>query len=248
MKALILAAGRGERMRPLTDRLPKPLLELAGKPLIVWQIERLRRAGLRELVINLGWLGDRLAEALGDGARWDLRIDYSREPEQAWETGGAVATALPLLGGPEAAPFAVLSADIYTEFDYARLHAAAARIAADPGSTSAHFVLADNPAHHPGGDMALDPGGRVRREGDMLNYGNIAVFHAGLFAGRPARQAWKLFPWLYSEVEAGRVSGEHWRGAWHNLGTPEQLAELDARLRVGDGASSASQRRGAARG
>ena len=246
MKALILAAGRGERMRPLTDRLPKPLLELAGKPLIVWQIERLRRAGLRELVINLGWLGDRLAEALGDGSRWDLRIDYSREPEQAWETGGAVATALPLLGGPEAAPFAVLSADIYTEFDYARLHAAAARIAADPGSTSAHFVLADNPAHHPGGDMALDPGGRVRREGDMLNYGNIAVFHAGLFAGRPARQAWKLFPWLYSEVEAGRVSGEHWRGAWHNVGTAQQLAELDALLRAG-GEPAAAAEQGAAR-
>ena len=246
MKALILAAGRGERMRPLTDRLPKPLLELAGKPLIVWQIERLRLAGIRDLVVNLGWLGERLAEALGDGSRWDARIAYSREPEQAWETGGAVATALPLLGGPEAAPFAVLSADIYTEFDYARLHDAAARIAADPRATSAHFVLADNPAHHPGGDMALDAGGRVRREGERLNYGNIAVFHAGLFAGRPARQAWKLFPWLYAEVEAGRVSGEHWRGAWHNLGTPGQLAELDARLRAG--AWPDPQRSGAARG
>jgi MurNAc alpha-1-phosphate uridylyltransferase len=248
VKALILAAGRGERMRPLTDRMPKPLLELAGKPLIVWQIERLRRAGIRDLVVNLGWLGDRLADALGDGSRWDARIVYSREPEQAWETGGAVATALPLLGGADAPPFAVLSADIYTEFDYARLHEAAASIAADPRATSAHFVLADNPPHHPGGDMALDAGGRVRREGVKLNYGNIAVFHAGLFAGRPARQAWKLFPWLYAEVDAGRVSGEHWRGAWHNVGTPEQLAELDARLRADATDLSPALRRGLARG
>ena len=232
MRALILAAGRGQRMRPLTDRLPKPLLQVGGKALIVWQIERLARAGVRELVINLGWLGARIPEALGDGSRWGVRIEYSPEPEQAWETGGAVATALPLLGGADAPPFAVLSADIYTEYDYTRLHAAAARIAADPHATRAHFVLADNPPHHPEGDMALDAGGRVRRHGSLLNYGNIAVFHPGLFAGRPARQAWKLFPWLYEQVEAGRVSGEHWRGAWFNVGTPDELAALDARLRA----------------
>ncbi|MDE2121038.1 MAG: nucleotidyltransferase family protein, partial [Betaproteobacteria bacterium] len=148
-----------------------------------------------------------------------------------WETGGGVATALPLLGGPDGAPFAVLSADIYTEYDYARLHDAAARIAADRRSTRAHFVLADNPPHHPLGDMALDPEGRVRRSGDLLNYGNIGVFDPALFADRPVRQAWKLFPWLYAEVEAGRVSGEHWRGAWFNVGTPEELAALDASLR-----------------
>lgn len=232
MRALILAAGRGQRMRPLTDTLPKPLLELAGKPLIVWQIERLARAGVRDLVVNLGWLGPRIAEALGDGARWGVRIRYSPEPEQPWETGGAVATALPLLGGAQGAPFAVLSADIHTDYDYARLAAAQARIAADPRATSAHFVLVDNPPHHPRGDMALDAQGRVRRAGQLLNYGNIAVFHAGLFADRPARQPWKLFPWMYAEVDAGRVSGEHWRGAWFNLGTPEQLAELDRQLRL----------------
>ena len=231
MRALLLAAGRGQRMRPLSDRLPKPLLHVGGKALIEWQIERLARAGVRELVVNLGWLGERLPEALGDGARFGVSIRYSTEPQQAWETGGAVATALPLLGGAQAAPFAVLSADVYTDYDYARLHDAAARIAADPGATSAHFVLADNPPHHAAGDMALDSLGRVRRVGELLNYGNIAVFHAGLFADRPARQAWKLFPWLYREVEAGRVSGEHWRGAWFNVGTPEELAALDARLR-----------------
>ncbi len=246
MRALILAAGRGERMRPLTDHTPKPLLPVGGKALIVWQIEALARAGVRELVVNLGWLGGQLEQALGDGARWGVRIVYSREPEQPWETGGAVATALPLLGGAGGAPFAVLSGDIHTTYDYARLHEAAARIAVDPRSTSAHFVLVDNPPHHPLGDMALDAGGRVRRDGARLNYGNIAVFHAGLFADRPARQAWKLFPWLYAEVDAGRVSGEHWRGAWHNVGTAQQLAELDALLRAG-GEPAAAAEQGAAR-
>ncbi len=231
MRALLLAAGRGQRMRPLTDRVPKPLLEVGGKALIVWQIERLARAGVRDLVINLGWLGWRIPQALGDGARWGVRIRYSEEPEQAWETGGAVATALPLLGGAEGPPFAVLSADIYTDYDYARLRQAASRIQADAHATRAHFVLADNPAYHPQGDMALDADGRVRRQGRLLNYGNIAVFDAALFAGRPARQAWKLFPWLYAEVEAGRVSGEHWRGTWFNVGTPEDRQALDARLR-----------------
>ncbi len=232
MRALLLAAGRGERMRPLSDHLPKPLLELAGKPLIVWQIEALARAGIADLVINLGWQGQRIADALGDGARWGVRLAYSREPEQAWETGGAVATALPLLGGAQAPPFAVLSADIHTDFDYSRLFAAQARIAADARATSAHFVLVDNPPHHPQGDMALGADGRVQRHGRLLNYGNIAVFDAALFADRPARQPWKLFPWLYAQVEAGRVSGEHWRGRWFNIGTPQQLAEVDALLRA----------------
>lgn len=234
MRALVLAAGRGLRMRPLSDRVPKPLLELAGKPLIVWQIERLRDAGIRDLVVNLGWLGAQIPARLGDGAALGVRLRYSIEPEdQPWETGGGVTTALPLLQQDEPGPFAVVSGDIYTDFDYARLHAAAARIAADPTATSAHFVLADNPPHHPGGDMALDVGGRVRRDGVLLNYGNIAVFHPALFADRPARQPWKLFPWMYAEVAAGRVGGEHHRGVWHNVGTPEELAALDAALAAG---------------
>ena len=161
-----------------------------------------------------------------------MRIAYSAEPQEAYETGGGIATALPLLSAGERAPFAVVSGDIYTGFDYARLHQAAARIAAEPQATSAHFVLTDNPAHHPGGDMALDAAGRVRRAGALLNYGNIGVFHPDLFVSQPARQAWKLFPWMYGEVDAGRVSGEHFRGPWHNLGTPEQLAALDASLRA----------------
>lgn len=230
MRAIILAAGRGERLRPLTDACPKPLLEVGGKPLIVWQIERLRAAGIVELVINVAWLGDRLQAALGDGAGLGVRIDWSVEPE-AYETGGGIATALPLLTRdvPDA-PFAAVSADIYTEFDYARLHAPAQRIAAQPQATCAHFVLVDNPPHHPRGDMALD-GERIRRDGALLNYGNIGVFHPPLFAHQPRNAKWKLFPWAYRHVDEGRVSGEHFRGPWENIGTADQLATLDAALR-----------------
>ena len=232
MRALLLAAGRGQRMSPLSDDCPKPLLEVGGKPLLVWQIERLRDAGIDELVINLGWRGEHIVQRLHDGAALGVRIVYSPEPQTAWETGGAVASALPLLRDAHDAPFAVLSADVYTDYDYARLHEAAARIAGDTG-TSAHFVLTDNPPHHPRGDMALDAAGRVRRQGTLLNYGNIAVFRASLFEARPAHSAWPLFPWLYAEVDAGRVSGEHFRGRWHNVGTPQELAALDAALRGG---------------
>ncbi|WP_038168497.1 N-acetylmuramate alpha-1-phosphate uridylyltransferase MurU [Thiomonas sp. FB-Cd] len=233
MRALILAAGRGSRMQPLSDLTPKPLLPLAHKSLIVWQIERLRNAGVAEFVVNTGWLGAQIPAALGDGSALGVRIVYSEEPEDAYETGGAIATALPLLTSRDHEPFIVVSGDIYTDYDYALLRAAAARIAADPQATTAHFVLTDNPPHHPRGDMALGPDGRVRRLGHRLfNYGNIGVFHPDLFATQPARQAWKLFPWMYAEVDAGRVSGEHFRGVWHNIGTPEQLASLDAELRT----------------
>ncbi len=232
MRALMLVAGRGRRMRPASDVCPKPLLLLAGKPIVEHQIERLRDAGITELVLNPGWLGPRVVEALGDGARLRVRIVYSPEPEDAWETGGAIATALPLLRDARDTPFAVISGDIYTDYDYTRLHAAAARIAVERPGTRAHFVLTDNPDHHPDGDMALDAQGRVRRDGARLNYGNIGVFDPGLFDGAPARQAWKLFPWMYAQVDAGQVSGEHFRGIWHNIGSPEQLAILDAQLRA----------------
>ncbi len=229
MRAIILAAGRGERMRPLTDALPKPWLRVGGKPLIVWQIERLRAAGITELVINVAWLGEVLRSALGDGSAHGVHIDWSIEAE-ALETGGGIATALPwLTRGASDAPFAVVSADIYTEFDYAHLVQAGARIAADPAATCAHFVLVDNPPHHPRGDMALE-GTRIRRDGVRLNYGNIGVFHPSLFADRPRNTRWKLFPWAYDYVDADRVSGEHFQGVWHNIGTPEQLQELDAAL------------------
>ena len=223
--ALILAAGRGERMRPLTDTVPKPLLRVGGRPLIEWQVERLVAAGFGELVVNHSHLGPMIESQLGDGGRFGARIRYSHEP-QALETAGGVVQALALLGG---APFAVVSGDIHTDYDYASLAPRIASIARDPAAHAAHFVLVDNPPYHPGGDMGLEDG-RVTRGGIRLTYGNIAVYHPSLFAGLEPGAPLKLFPWAYRFVEAGRVSGEHFRGAWDNIGTPDQLASLDRRL------------------
>lgn len=224
--ALILAAGRGERMRPLTDATPKPLLSVGGRALIDWQIERLAAAGIRRIAINHAHLGGQLEAAVGDGSRWGVRIAWSREAS-ALETAGGIAKALDLLG---AAPFLVVSGDIYTEFDFSGLGPVAEAIARDPARRAAHFVLVDNPPYHPAGDMGLHEG-RVRREGPLLTYANIAVFHPSLFAGVAAGTHLKLFPWAYRFVDEGRVSGERYAGAWENLGTPAQLAQLDARLR-----------------
>lgn len=223
--ALILAAGRGERLRPLTDILPKPLLPAGGKPLIAWQIERLAAGGFDDIVVNHSHLGRLIEEALGDGSAYGVRVRYSHEP-RALETAGGIVEALPLLGGE---PFAVVSGDIHTDFDYASLRPRIETMARDPDAAAAHFVLVDNPAWHPAGDMAL-ASGRVRREGARLTYGNISVFHPRAFAGI-ARGTWlKLFPWAFALVDAGRVSGEHFRGRWDNVGTAEQLAALDRRI------------------
>lgn len=224
-RALILAAGRGERMRPLTDATPKPLLCAGGKSLIGWQLERLAAAGVRDVVINHAHLGEQLEAALGDGERWGVRIAWSREGT-ALETAGGIAKALALLGE---GPFLVVSADIYTDFDYARLLPVVEAIAADPRAQAAHFVLVDNPPYHPGGDMGL-AGGRIRRAAPLYTYANIAVFHPHLFAGISPGTHLRLFPWAYEFVNAGRVTGEHFRGTWDNVGTPAQLAELDRRL------------------
>jgi MurNAc alpha-1-phosphate uridylyltransferase len=223
--ALILAAGRGERMRPLTDSTPKPLLAVGGKPLIAWQVERLAAGGFRDIVVNHSHLGGMVEAALGDGARFGARLRYSHEP-RALETAGGIAQALPLLGE---APFVVVSGDIHTDFDYASLAPRAAAIAGDFDRHAAHFVLVDNPPWHAAGDMALAEG-RVTRAGDMLTYGNIALFHPRLFEGIAPGTWLKLFPWAYRFVDEGRVSGEHFRGAWDNVGTPAQLAALDRRL------------------
>src|SRR3954463_10762749 len=167
--AMILAAGRGERMRPLTDARPKPLLEAGGKPLIVWTIEALARAGFRDIVINVSHLGEQIERTLGGGCDWDVRIQYSREVE-ALETAGGIATALPLLG---AAPFAVVNGDIHCGFDFSRLRA----IRVDNGEDVAHLVLIDNPAHHPQGDFALVRG-RVGNHGDrLLTFSGIGVYN-----------------------------------------------------------------------
>jgi N-acetyl-alpha-D-muramate 1-phosphate uridylyltransferase len=224
-RAIILAAGRGERLRPLTDRMPKPLLPVGGRPLIEWQIERLAQGGFRDLVINHAHLGDMIEAVLGDGRRFGVRIRYSPE-SPALETAGGIVQAMPLL---DAQPFVVVSGDIHTAFDFQSLEPRMAQIARNPEAHVAHLVLVDNPPWHANGDMGLD-NGYVTREGERLTYGNIAVFHPRIFLGM-GRGTWlKLFPWLYQFVDAGMVTGEHYRGPWDNVGTAEQLAALDRRL------------------
>ncbi|MGZ5031919.1 MAG: N-acetylmuramate alpha-1-phosphate uridylyltransferase MurU [Usitatibacter sp.] len=224
-RAIILAAGRGERMRPLTDSTPKPLLRVGGRPIIEWQVARLAACGFTELVVNHSHLGALIEEALGDGARFGARIRYSHEAK-ALETAGGVAQALAMLDGE---PFVVVSGDIHTTFDYATLAPRMESIAREPSRHAAHFVLVDNPPWHAEGDMGLAEG-RVRRAGPRLTYGNIAVFHPQLFRDVAPGTCLKLFPWAYQFVDEGRVSGEHFRGSWDNVGTPAQLAALDRRL------------------
>jgi N-acetyl-alpha-D-muramate 1-phosphate uridylyltransferase len=223
--ALILAAGRGERLRPLTDGLPKPLIVAGGKPLIAWQVERLAAAGFRDLVVNHSHLGHLIEDALGDGRRYGVRIAYSPEPKPL-ETAGGIVQALPLLGSE---PFVVTSSDIHTDFDYASLAGPMAAIASDFERNAAHFVLVENPSWHPEGDMALHHG-RIRREGEKRTYGGISVFHPRCFDGVAPGIHLKIFPWAYGMVDAGRVTGELFRGEWDNVGTAEQLAELERRL------------------
>jgi MurNAc alpha-1-phosphate uridylyltransferase len=224
MKAMILAAGRGERMRPLTDDTPKPLLEVAGKPLIVWTIEALARADLRELVINVSHLGERIERALGGGGRWDVQIRYSREAE-ALETAGGIARALPLLG---ASPFIVVNGDIHTDFDFRGLR----DHAPDGGERLAHLVLVDNPAHHPAGDFALS-GHHVANDGARrYTFSGIGIYHPHLYSDIAAGAKPQLATVLRPQIDARRVTGEHYAGSWADVGTPERLAALDQSLRL----------------
>ena len=221
MKAMILAAGRGVRMRPLTDARPKSLLAVGGKPLIVWQLEKLARAGFGEAVINHAHLGDMIEAALGDGSRFGLSIRYSPEAE-ALETAGGIALALPLLG---TAPFLVINADIYSDYDFSAL----ARV--DLQDRLAHLVLVDNPPQHPRGDFALEAG-RVREAGrQLLTFSGIGVYAPRLFGGIPPGAKVPLAPLLRKAMAAERVSGEHFHGSWHDIGTAERLQALDAELR-----------------
>lgn len=221
MRAMILAAGRGERMRPLTDSRPKPLLEVGGKPLIQYHLDALALAGIRDIVINLAWQGELIRGALGDGERFGVRIRYSEEPQGALETGGGILAALPLLG-PD--PFLVISGDIWTEFP---LGSCIGRLA---GADVAHFVLVPNPDFHAQGDFGLESG-RLLDRAPRHTYANIGVLRADFFAGRlPGRFA--VAPLMFDWIRQGRVSGELYRGRWHNLGTPTQLTQLDAELRA----------------
>jgi len=219
---MILAAGRGERMRPLTDRTPKPLLPVAGKPLIIWHLERLARGGFGEIVINHAHLGDQIEALLDDGSAWGLNIRYSEEPPGALETAGGIANALALLGDD---PFVVVNGDIYCDWDFRRARSALA------GNDLAHLVLTGNPAHNAAGDFALNEG-RVAADGSAkLTFAGIGIYRRALFAGIERGKSAKLAPLLRDAMAAKRVSGELHTGRWVDVGTPERLAELDAELR-----------------
>jgi MurNAc alpha-1-phosphate uridylyltransferase len=218
MKAMILAAGRGERLRPLTDTLPKPLVPVAGKPLIVYHLERLAAAGFREVVVNHAHLGYLIEETLGDGRRWGLSLRYSPERPGALGTGGGIRNALGLIGE---APFLVVNGDVWTDCPFERLHRAPCGLA--------HLVLVANPPHHPAGDFALD-GKRVRlADGKRLTFSGVGVYRAELFAGAP-EGAFALGPLLRAAVARGEVDGERYGGAWFDVGTRERLAEVEAYL------------------
>lgn len=226
MKAMLLAAGKGTRMLPLTATTPKPLLEAGGSSLIVHQIRKLQQQGFSELVINHAWLGAQLEAALGDGSALGVRIHWSPEDEPL-ETAGGIQRALPLLGTK---PFAVVNADVWTDYPFARL-----RTALMPDDL-VHLVLVRNPAHHPHGDFGLDGAGRLCLPDPgqaTFTYSGIAVFAPALFAAL-APGTHRLLPLLRQAIAEGRASGEHFSGDWCDIGTPERLAALDAQLLAGD--------------
>lgn len=217
---MVLAAGRGERMRPLTDTIPKPLLMVNGTPLIVHHLRALARAGIAEIVVNLSWLGAQIRERIGSGAEFGVQVRYSEEGPVPLETGGGIFRALPLLGP---GPFMVVNGDVWSDFPLVQL---AGCVPAD-----AHLVLVPNPPQHPRGDFALERG-LVREDGaQRLTYSGIGVFDPAFFAGcSPGR--FPLLPLLRRAIAAGRLTGERYDGQWSDIGTPERLASLDARLRV----------------
>ncbi len=223
MLAMILAAGRGERMRPLTDHTPKPLLEVGGKPLIVWHIERLAHAGITDLVINHAHLGEQIESSLGDGSKFGVNIQYSDEGT-ALETAGGIAFALPLLGD---APFAVVNGDIWCDYDFARL--ASQAIALETSGDTVHLVMVDNPSQHPDGDFGLLDG-RVAESAPKLTFSGIGIYRPELFAHIPHASKAPLAPLLYEQIATGKVSGEHHTGKWTDVSTPQRLAELDSQL------------------
>jgi len=229
MRAMILAAGRGERMRPLTDHTPKPLLEAGGKPLIVWHIERLVAAGIHEIVINCAWLGDRLRAALGDGERFGARLRWSAE-SPVLETAGGIARALPLLG-PD--PFLVVNGDVWCDWDFRQAPEHAIRLTG--AQAQAWLLLVDNPAHHPHGDFGLDAEGRVRASPaarDSLTFSGIGVYSPGLFDALSGAEPAPLGPVLRQAMGRGAVIGCRHRGKWMDIGTPERLRQLDMSLRT----------------
>lgn len=222
MRAMILAAGLGTRLRPLTLETPKPLLSVGGKPLIVWHIKALKRAGVTQIVINTAWLGDKLVEALGDGSSFGVEIYWSHEDEPL-ETAGGIQKALPLLG---LEPFILVNGDVWTRFDFSEL------VSKTLGADLGHLVLVKNPLQHPKGDFALQ-NGRVAQDGDdKLTFSGISLLSPKLFESLPAGKA-PLAPILRQAMDAGKVGGECLQGHWVDVGTIERLAELDQQIRDG---------------
>ena len=218
MKAMILAAGRGERMRPLTDTTPKPLLRAGGRTLIEYHLENLVRAGITDIVINHAHLGAQIEAALGDGARYGVHIRYSPEPEGALETGGGIYQALPHLGE---GPFLVVNGDVWTDIEYASLPCDFAG--------EAYLVMVDNPEHHPVGDFCLHDGNVTAGEGLRLTFSGVGLYRAALFAGC-APGKFPLAPLLRAAMARGEVRGMHYTGRWWDVGTPQRLADLDKML------------------
>jgi len=219
MKAMILAAGRGERLRPLTDTCPKPLLCVAGKPLIQHTIENLQRAGFSEIVINVAYLGEQIRQTLGDGKQWGVKLVYSQE-ETALETAGGIIQALPLLGN---APFLVVNADIACDFPFASLN--------KPLQGLAHLVMIANPAHNPNGDFYLSKTGVLQTTGEpKLTFSGIGLYHPHLFANLTAGKR-KLAPLLLEKMTQGFITGELFTGFWMDIGSKERLQALETYLK-----------------
>jgi len=221
MKAMILAAGKGERMRPLTDQIPKPLLEVAGKPLIAWHLEKLAKANFEEVIINHAYLGEMIEAYVGDGSRWNLKIAYSREGSPL-ETAGGIKKALPLIGGQ---PFLVINADIYTDFNFATIKNR------NLNDCKGHLVMVKNPKQHPDGDFFLQ-NNQIKLEGkERLTFSGIAIYQPKIFEDINIEPVAKLAPILKKLIGAKCISGEAYQGLWFDIGTPERLNEVNLFLK-----------------
>ncbi len=225
---MILAAGRGERMRPLTDHTPKPLLQVGGKALILWHLQNLGKAGFKQIVINHAHLGSQIEAALGDGSQWNLSIQYSAETV-ALETAGGIANALPLLteNGTKLEPFLVVNGDTFTDFDFAAIKL--------PQNMLAHLVLIDNPPQHPQGDFAIENGLLAHKSAILntqkaLTFSGIGIYHHSLFAGILRGESAKLAPLLRKAIDQNKATAEYYQGVWHDIGTPERLSALNETL------------------
>jgi MurNAc alpha-1-phosphate uridylyltransferase len=229
MRAIVLAAGRGERLRPITDTTPKPLVPVGGKPLIGYHLEALARAGVRDVVVNLSWLGDQIRRALGEGSAYGLKITYSDEGPVALETGGGIFNALRYLGP---GPFLVVNGDTYTDIDLGALRAGAE--ADTRAGALARIVLVPNPTQHLRGDFGLDGDRVIERDTERFTYSGVGVYRLELFEGcTPGK--FPLAPLLKRAIAEGRLRGQLHRGEWHDVGTPQRLAELDIRVRASQG-------------